>query len=96
MRTGQQRVDLQMQGGPVLNSLYEPRRKAVHSSGATEHRANDCAAMAVFAADVGVGNDSRFEIVGVLPGEIERRQEGVGDVTRSTEPLADHDVVRVA
>ncbi len=84
-----------MQRGSVLNPRCEPRRKTVHSRGATEKRTNDRPAMAVFASDVRVSDDPGLEIISMFPGEIKRRRKGAGDVTRRTEPLADHDVVRI-
>ena len=56
-------------------------------------RANDRAPMAVVAAEVGVGDQARFEVVRVLPRQIKRGGKGLGNVAGRTDPLADDDVV---
>jgi hypothetical protein len=93
---GDQSVDPRVESSRALNALDESGRKVVSSRGTTEQRPNDRAAMAIFPADVRVGDDSELEIIGIPPGEIKRRHKRVGNVARRTELLADDDVIRIA
>ena len=45
--------------------------------------------MAVVAADHGIGEDARLEVVVILPGEVERGRHRLGDVAGGAEALAD-------
>ena len=61
-----------------------------------EQSANDNPAVAIVAANFGIGADAGWEVASVLECEVDRGGEGLIDVAGGAELLADDDAVGLA
>lgn len=92
----QEGVDLGLELGALVEVFDEAGGDLGSACGDTQEGADDGAAVAVVASDVGVGDEAGFEVAGIFPGEVEGGGEGFVDVAGGADTTTDDDVVGIA